>query len=161
MNGVVISDASPRHYLILIDVAEFLPRSFSEVLVPPAVIEELSVAETPAKVRQWIAQPPAWLTIAAPRHAPNDLGLDLGETQAIWLGEEYGIRSILIDERKGTRVAQERGFLVAGTLAVIERFAGHSWIEFEEAIARLRATTFRFSERLIVDARERLKAKRP
>jgi predicted nucleic acid-binding protein len=161
MNGVVVSDASPLHYLILIDVVELLPRSFSEVFVPPAVIEELSVAETPAKVRQWIAQPPVWLKIVAPQQAPNDLGLDLGETQAIWLGEECGIRSILIDERKGTRVAQERGFLVAGTLAIIERFAGRDWIEFEDAIARLRATTFRFNERLIVEARERLKAKRP
>jgi len=52
MNGVVISDASPLHYLVLIDVAEFLPRWFSEVIVPPAVVGELSVAETPAKVRQ-------------------------------------------------------------------------------------------------------------
>lgn len=161
MNGVVVSDASPLHYLILIDAAEFLPRWFSEVVVPPAVIQELSVAETPAKVRNWFARPPGWLKIIAPKHAPNNLGLDLGETQAIWLGEEYGIKSILIDERKGARVAQERGFLVAGTLALIERFAEKDWLDFEDAIAGLRATTFRFNERLISEAHERLKAKRP
>jgi len=160
MNGVVVSDTSPPHYLVMIDAAEFLPRLFSEILVPPAVVAELSNVRTPAKVRIWITQPPTWLKIIAPRSAPDTLGLDPGETQAIWLGEEYGVKSILIDERKGTRVARERGFRVAGTLALIERFSERSWIDFDDAIARLRATTFRFNERLIGEIRERLTAKR-
>jgi predicted nucleic acid-binding protein len=160
MKGVVVSDTSPPHYLVLIDVVEFLPRLFTEILVPPAVIQELSSAGTPAKVRQWVAQPPVWLKIVAPQYAPNNLGLDLGETQAIWLGEEYDIKSILIDERKGVRVARDRGFRVAGTLALIERFAERGWVDFEDAIARLRLTTFRFNERLIAEMRERVRAKR-
>jgi predicted nucleic acid-binding protein len=160
MKGVVVSDTSPPRYLIEIDAVEFLPRLFAEIFVPPAVIQELSEAETPAKVREWVARPPVWLKILAPKHAPNNLGLDLGETQAIWLGEEQGIKSILIDERKGTRVARERGFRVAGTLALIQRFSERGWVDFEDVIARLRLTTFRFNERLIADIRERLRAKR-
>ena len=117
MRGVVVSDTSPPCYLIMTDIVDCLPRLFTEVYVPPAVIEELSSGGSPEKVQQWIARPPAWFKIVAPKIAPNNLGLDLGETQAIWLGEEYGIKSILIDERKGTRVARERGFRVAGTLA--------------------------------------------
>jgi predicted nucleic acid-binding protein len=144
----------------MIDVVEFLPRLFTQVFVPPAVIEELTSAGTPPKVRQWAANPPSWLTIAAPRHAPNNLGLDRGETHTIWLGEEFGIKSILIDERKGTRVARERGFRVAGTLALVVRFAERGWVDFEETTARLRLTTFRFDERLIADIRERLKTRR-
>jgi len=159
MKGVVVSDTSPPRYLIELDVVEFLPRLFTEIFVPPAVINELSGARTPDKVREWVAEPPAWLKIVAPQHAPNNLGLDLGETQAIWLGEEYGIKSILIDERKGVRVARERGFRVAGTLALIERFSAQGWVDFENVIEHLRLTTFRFDERLIVAIRERLRAR--
>ena len=159
MKGVVVSDTSPVCYLIITDVVEYLPRLFTEVLVPPAVIEELDSDGSPARVQQWVASPPAWLKIVAPKKAQDSLGLDLGETQAIWLGEERGIKSILIDERKGTRVARERGFRIAGTLAVIERFAERGWISFEEVITRLRLTTFRYNEQMIIDIRERLKAK--
>lgn len=54
MNGIVVSDASPLHYLILTDTADLLPRLFSQILVPPAVVAELSVEETPLKVRHWL-----------------------------------------------------------------------------------------------------------
>jgi predicted nucleic acid-binding protein len=114
---------------------------------------------SPAKVQQWIAQPPPWLKIVAPKYAPDDLGLDMGETEAIWLGEEYGIKSTLIDERKGTRVARGRGFRVAGTLALIARFAERGWVDFDGVIARLRLTTFRYNEQMIAGLRERLKTK--
>jgi len=145
---------------ILTNVVEYLPGLFTQVLVPPAVIHELANVDSPAKVRDWIASPPNWLKIVTPRNAPDTFGLDLGETQAILLGEEYGIKSILIDERKGNRVARERGFRVVGTLAIIERFAERGWIDFEDIIARLRLTTFRYSEPLIVQIRERLTTRR-
>ena len=141
------------------DVAGHLPRLFKEVLVPPAVIDELASPRSPAIVQQWIASPPAWFQIVAPRNAPDILGLDRGETQAIWLCEEYGIKSILIDERKGTRVARDRGFRVAGTLAVVERLAERGWVSFDEVITRLRMTTFRYNEQIIDDIRIRLRSK--
>ena len=159
MKGVVVSDTSPVCYLIMTDVVEYLPQLFREVLVPPAVVSELASLGSPAKVQQWVASPPAWLKIIAPKNAPDSLGLDLGETQAIWLGEEHGVKSILIDERKGTRVARERGFRVAGTLAIIERFAERGWVNFEDVITHLRLTTFRYNEQMIIDIRKRLSAK--
>ncbi|MGA3170050.1 MAG: DUF3368 domain-containing protein [Chthoniobacteraceae bacterium] len=158
MRGVVVSDTSPLCYLILTDIVEFLPRLFTLVYVPPTVIQELASTGSPAKVQEWTVEPPAWLRIVAPKNAPNNLGLDPGETEAIWLGEEYGVKSILIDERKGTLVARERGFRVAGTLALVERFAEKDWVDFEDVIARLRLTNFRCSERLITEIRDRLRA---
>ena len=86
MKGVVVPDTSPLCYLVMTEVAEFLPRLFTEVLVPPAVVDELASSGSPAKVQQWIASPPAWLRIVAPKNAPDSFGLDLGKTQAIWLG---------------------------------------------------------------------------
>jgi predicted nucleic acid-binding protein len=159
MRGVVVSGTSPLCYLILTDVVEFLPRLFIEVFAPPTVIQELSSTGSPLKVQQWINDPPGWLKIIAPKIAQENLGLDPGETMAILLGEELGIKSILIDERKGSRVALQRGFRVAGTLALIERFAEREWIDFDEVIARLRLTTFRYSEKLIAGIEERLKTR--
>ena len=101
-----------------------------------------------------------WVHVVQPRFAPDSLGLDRGETHAIWLAEELGIKSILIDERKGRRIAAERGLLVAGTLALIERFAERGWIDFENVITRLRATSFRFSEGIVAEIRQRLADRR-
>jgi len=58
MSRVVISDASPLHYLILIGHAEVLSTLYAEVLIPEAVANELRQAATPKLVRHWIAHPP-------------------------------------------------------------------------------------------------------
>ena len=42
MSAVVVSDATPLNYLVLINAVEVLPRLFSAVLIPPAVAAELS-----------------------------------------------------------------------------------------------------------------------
>lgn len=59
----VVADTGPLNYLILIEAVGTLPRLFSAVLIPPGVREELSHAKAPSLVREWVAQPPAWLTI--------------------------------------------------------------------------------------------------
>jgi predicted nucleic acid-binding protein len=48
---VVIADASPLNYLVLIEQIDLLHRSFGEVLIPDAVIDELSRSETPREGR--------------------------------------------------------------------------------------------------------------
>src|SRR5436190_24196166 len=107
--AVIVSDTSPLHYLILIDAVGLLARLAPEVFIPPAVHRELVHESTPAPVRQWIEQRPGWLKIVSPRQVHQSLGLDAGETEAISLALELKIRSILIDERKGFRVAAEQG----------------------------------------------------
>jgi predicted nucleic acid-binding protein len=152
----VVSDTSPINYLVLIGAAELLPRLFSEVLIPPAVAAELSRANTPVAVREWIAAPPSWLQIKGPSASHPSLNLDEGETQAIWLAKELGVLSLLIDERKGFHVAESMGLEPIGLLGILELCASRGWISFDEQMSRLRATTFRFNERLIADARARL-----
>ena len=50
MSGIIVADASPLHYLILIDCAETLPRLFDRILIPPVVRDELPQGSAPAKV---------------------------------------------------------------------------------------------------------------
>jgi predicted nucleic acid-binding protein len=158
---LVVSDTSPLNYLILIEAIDLLPKLASAVLIPPAVVAELADPRTPSVVRQWISNPPSWLQIVAPLSVDSSLRLDRGETEAISLATERGIRAILIDERKGFSVAKSRGLEPLGILAVLEVSAARGLINYDEAIGRLRTTTFHFAERLIVEAKKRLNAAKP
>jgi predicted nucleic acid-binding protein len=155
--NVVVSDATPLNYLVLINALEILPRLYSSVLIPPAVLRELSSAGTPAIVADLVKNTPSWLNIRAPLCADPSLGLDAGENEAIGLAIELGIEAVLMDERKGRRIAVQKGLAPIGTLAILERAASRGWIDFDEHTDRLRATTFRIHEQLVEEARARLK----
>ena len=61
--NIVVADAGPLHYLVLIDCAEILGSLFDHVLVPLAVRDELIHPGAPEKVKDWIVQPRPWLEI--------------------------------------------------------------------------------------------------
>lgn len=52
---LVIADASPINYLILIRQIEILPRLFERVVIPRTVRNELGSPSAPPLVRDWIA----------------------------------------------------------------------------------------------------------
>jgi predicted nucleic acid-binding protein len=60
---LVIADTGPINYLVLIDCIDLLPALFQKVILPTAVQRELDDRETPASVRTWIANPPAWVEV--------------------------------------------------------------------------------------------------
>ena len=66
-DNIVVSDAGPLHYLILIDCAEVLATLFNHVLVPLAVRDELIHPGAPQKVKDWINQSRPWLEFASER----------------------------------------------------------------------------------------------
>jgi predicted nucleic acid-binding protein len=152
----VVSDTSPLNYLLLIGAVDLLPRLFSEIFIPPIVAEELSRPNAPEAVRAWISSPPQWLQIRSPLVRQHHFDLDEGEAQAILLAQELKILSVLIDERKGFHTAESLGLEPIGLLGILELCAMRGWIDFDERIARLRLTNFRFHERLVLDARSRL-----
>ena|SRR5258708_6016206 len=65
----IVADTTPLNYLVLIQAADILPELYRTVLIPPAVKAELAHANTPAVVRAWISQPPAWLEVVKPETA--------------------------------------------------------------------------------------------
>jgi len=154
--AIIVSDSSPLHYLILIKAVDLLPSLAREILIPPTVERELTNDATPILVREWIASPPEWLRILTPQNPFESFGLDAGEAEAIALATELKIGPILIDERKGFRVAKACGLEPIGILAILEVCAAKRQIDFDEYISRLLATNFRLHDRLIRDARQRL-----
>ena len=155
---IVVSDTTPLNYLILIEVITILPTLFGRVFAPPAVIRELSHPRSPEVVRQWASSPPSWLTIQAPNSIDPSLKLGPGETEAIMLAHELNADLILIDERKGYKVAIARGLKVVSTLAILEEAGNQKLLDFEAALQQLESgTSFYVTEEVLQDARKRVK----
>jgi predicted nucleic acid-binding protein len=87
-----ISNTSPLLYLHRIDVLEWLPRLFSEVWIPQAVVSELDEGRR----RGYDVLDPtdqAWLRQVDPRQMPSEwLALDLGAGEGVArLGHWYAV----------------------------------------------------------------------
>jgi predicted nucleic acid-binding protein len=104
---IVVSDATPLHYLILIGQDKLLPALFDRVVVPRAVFDELRRDRTPEAVKAWIRSAPSWFEV---RHVAADPGppprrLGKGEWEAIAIAEELKADLLLIDDQDGRREA--------------------------------------------------------
>ena len=145
---LVIADTGPVNYLILIGHIDLLPRLFQRVVLPTAVKKELLDIGAPAAVRAWVGSPPAWLEIME-TPGPGPATLDEGEAAVIALAISLRADLVLIDERKGVKVARNHGLRVTGTLGLLELCAQSGLVDFTEAAERLRLTTFRSPEALL------------
>jgi predicted nucleic acid-binding protein len=150
---LVIADTGPINYLVLIGNIDLLPILFEKVILPSAVQAELTDPDAPLSVRNWIADPPAWLDIHETPGSQFDHGsvegLDEGETAAIALAISLGADLLLMDDRKGVMVARGKGLRVTGTLGVLDIAAQRGLVNFAQAVNRLRRTTFRIPEALL------------
>lgn len=157
---LVVADTSPIFYLLSIDHIDLLPRLFGKIFVPDAVHKELCHPAAPVVVREWVARLPDWVEVmpVEPLDDAAFLPLGSGERAAITLALAMGADLILIDERKGTRVALKKGFEVAGTLGVLALAARRGLVDLAECFARLKRTNFRYRQGImdvLLDQHER------
>lgn len=145
----VVSDASPLHYLVLIKAQHVLTQLFLEVVVPPAVLRELSHERAPERVRHWASDPPQWLRVMGPAKVSLDAKLGDGEAEAIGLALEIRAKTLLIDERHGTNVARRLGVATAGTLGVLILASTKNLLPLEHAFTALEKTSFRVRPSLL------------
>ncbi len=155
---IVVADASPIHYLVLIDAADLLHRLYERVLVPEAVAEELKQVAAPEPVRAWMAQPPQWCEIRSdpPSDPAVDPLLDPGERAAITLALSVSAERLLIDDWEGRVAAVRHRLLVTGTLGILAEAHRARVLDFEAALARLSQTNFYLSQELLDHLRQRL-----
>jgi len=148
---IVIADTTPLNYLVLIDQSHLLPQLYGRVLIPQAVYDELQQERTPAPVRAWVANHPAWLEV---RQASVPLDskleeLDRGEREAIALALELQADLLILDDRDARVEASRRNLVVIGTLRVLEDAAQLGLVDLPRALQRLQQTTFRASAYLV------------
>lgn len=97
---IVVADAGPLHYLILLGRVELLPTLFGEVVIPAAVRQELTHSQSPAAVRTWMEGAPSWTRFVAATRIDSSLSLGAGEREAIALVLELHADLLLVDDKK-------------------------------------------------------------
>lgn len=139
-----VSNTSPLFNLAAIHQLHLLRRSFHEIFIPDAVREELEpVRDYPgvAAIHQAIGK--GWIAIETVRNRSRvrtlEQDLGRGEAEAIALAQESGRRRILIDEREGSRIAEQAGLEPVGVLGVLLRAKREGELtSVESAMALLR-----------------------
>jgi predicted nucleic acid-binding protein len=158
---IVVSDAGPLHYLVLIGQIELLPHLYGQVVVPAAVVNELQHLRTPVVVRTWIGTPPAWLDIRATDADSTGTPLGTGELAAITLAEQLHASLVLMDDLDGRIEAERRSLKVIGTLGVLRDAALQQLIDLPPVLDQLRQTNFFVSPQVLQSLIAALRSKNP
>ena len=119
---IVVSDTSPLSNLLLIGRLDILQRLYQEIIIPPAVHAEVMALSSLGKdITEYTSV--GWIAVQEPsrKNLVTDLSfsLDLGESEAIALALEISCEWLLMDERRGTRIARERGLRTIGLAGVL------------------------------------------
>jgi len=154
--AVVVSDTTPLHYLILINQDSVLEKLYGQVIVPPAVLQELGHPAAPPAIFDWVKSPPAWLTVQSPASIPARFdNLDFGERQALALAKEIQADFVLLDDKVARRFAESEALKVKGTLGIVADAAKAGLLNFRATVETLQRTTMhlepQLAERIIAE----------
>ena len=156
---IVVTDASPLHYLVLLGEDHLLADLYQNVICPETLLRECRHPHAPEKLRQWAANTPQWLHVLADvaDAVSGLLHLDPGERAAIQTAHSLGAKIVLMDEKKGRLAAESLGLVAVGVIGIITSASNFGMIDFELVIRRLVETTnFRVSDAVLDSARAAL-----
>lgn len=162
---MIVSNTSPLRYLIAVGQAGLLQKVFEEVLIPPAVLAELTHSSSPETVRQWAEQRPDWLRVRKTHSLPPPVltaTLDPGESEALQLALETHPEFILMDERLGRRVAASLDLQVIGALGVLRESYRKGYLaEPVNVLGQMKRLGFRVSQPLCREFQKQIESIRP
>lgn len=157
---IIISDTTPIISLIKINRLDLLEKLFVEVLVPNAVFKELTT-NTLFTNEAEIVKKSSFLKVSSVQNQKSlqllqaVSGLDDGESEAIILADELKSNILLMDERKGRKVAQKLGINITGTIGILIQAYNEGMIsdvEVKSYLNQLKNTNIRLSDSLIQQA---------
>jgi len=138
---LIIADASCLIVLQNIQELPILQKLFGEVFITGEVGKEFGL-----ELPEWIK---IRKVVNTSKKEALSLVLDEGEASSIALSLEIGDSILIIDEKKGRRIAQELGIKIIGTLGVILRAKERGLINsIENLLEKLESAEFRISENL-------------
>ncbi|NUQ26046.1 MAG: DUF3368 domain-containing protein [Saprospiraceae bacterium] len=116
---IVVSDTSVITNLVQIDQLTLLKDLFGSIVIPQKVYDELT--KVPKQID--LIERLNWIEvkqISDRSHFDNLLKtLDPGEAEAIVLAIELEADALLIDEKKGRKIAEEYGIIITGLLGIL------------------------------------------
>ena len=116
---LIVSDTSCITNLIQINQFNLLRAIYAQIIITPVVLKELQqfhlLSAAAIEELNLVIQTP-FNTVAVNQLM---LQLDAGESESIVLAEELHADFLLVDERKATEIANERGLTTIGILGVI------------------------------------------
>lgn len=153
MKQVVVADTGPLIALARLNRLELLKRLFSTVHIPRTVLSEAtekgeyadagsirSFAMTHTRVEATIENTLSRRLLAM---------LDEGETQALALAKQLDC-GVLMDEKRGRRVARRQGIPVVGVLGVLLQAKRNGHLEELKPLpSQLQSSGYRLSEDLV------------
>jgi predicted nucleic acid-binding protein len=159
MTTTIISDTSSLIILTKLKRLALLEHLFDKVFIPKRVEQEL--AEKEDEVYQSIINNPLFEIVECKDTELLELLddiLDFGESEALVLAKERQL-ILLIDEKKGRKMAKNMGIKIIGFLGVLLLNYRHDKIskeEIEDILYQTNNLNFRLSEKLKQDFFEKL-----
>ncbi len=116
-----VSNSSPLILLAKIDRFNLLKDLFKLVYIPKSVYREVVVVGAgragSKEVEEGVNN--GWIKVETAQISPElELILGRGEAEAIMLAEKLKL-PLIIDERKGRKIAERRGIKIVGTLGIL------------------------------------------
>lgn len=155
---VVISDTSVITNLIQLNQLSLLNQLFGQIIIPQKVFDELAKIPNQTETIDGVN----WIKIKQ----ISDINLfqklikrlDPGEAEAIVLAVELKADALLIDEKKGRKIAQEYGIIITGLLGILIEAKKEGLInDVKPILDRLIFETgFRISPKLYQDILEKV-----
>ena len=117
---IIICDSSPLIALSIIDKLDLLDILFNDVLVPVSVFNEINMQGKPEskRISEW-ATGKVTASINNPLRQSFSLLLDAGESEAMSLYFEKNADFLLIDEKKGRKIAIYNKINIVGSLGIL------------------------------------------
>ena len=121
---IVVADTTPIISLLKLNQLDLLKKLFDIVFIPECVLQELTgninyQAEAEAVLNADFIRPQHITDRSAVNVLMKVNMLDRGESEAIILADELSAEVLLIDERKGRKIAKHLGINLSGTLGVL------------------------------------------
>lgn len=116
---ILVADASALIALATCDSQDLLETLFGNVLVPEAVFEEVTALDKPQSARLRSYLHGKVRAVDMQHFIYLDAFADAGETQAMLLYKEVTADYLLIDDRRGRKVAKINQIKTVGSLGVL------------------------------------------
>jgi predicted nucleic acid-binding protein len=145
----IICNTSPFQYLHQINQLGILHALAGQIIVPPAVVDEIAVGRSVGIDLPDLSQLD-WVSVRSPAGQsalPLIPDLGAGESEVLMLGLEISDASVILDDRLARRVAESLNIRLTGTLGLLLDAKQAGLIsQIRPLLDQLQALRFRLSQ---------------